>query len=451
MEIVFKFVAVSCAVVLVILACKLLNWAWLRPRRLEKFLRKQGLKGSSYRLVFGDIKDMVKAIKEAKSKTINLSDDNLPRAVPFVHQSIKKYGFRLQVHFRLEFELNAISASFILFPVLQQGMLPAFNMSCSEMIAKWEGLVFEKASCELDVWPYLQTLSSDAISRTAFGSSYEEGRLIFELQTEQAELAAQAAQSLYIPGSRFLPTKRNKKMKEISKEVQASIWSIINKRLKSIEAGEGSSDDLLGILMESNLKEIRERGNNNSGMSIMEVIEECKLFYFAGQETTSSLLVWTMVLLSKYPNWQVRAREEVNMIFYEVLRLYPPVVSLNRVIYEETKVGEMCLPAGVLLSLSLMVLQQDTELWGDDAKEFNPERFSEGVSKATKGQVSYFPFGWGPRICIGQNFAMLEAKMALAMILQRFSFTLSPSYAHAPHTVITLQPQYGAHLMLQKL
>lgn len=142
---------------------------------------------------------------------------------------------------------------------------------------------------------------------------------------------------------------------------------------------------------------------------------------------------------------------QVTMILYEVLRLYPPVIMLNRTPHKDMKLGDLLIPAGVELSLQLLMVHQDPEIWGDDAKEFNPERFSEGVSNATKnGQVAFFPFGWGPRICIGQNFALVEAKMALSMILQHFSFEVSPAHDHGPIYMITLQPEYGIHVILQK-
>ncbi|KAF3685204.1 11-oxo-beta-amyrin 30-oxidase [Capsicum annuum] len=255
-----------------------------------------------------------------------------------------------------------------------KNMFSAVHLSCSEMVSQWEEAVsMEGTSCEVDIWPYLQRLTSDVISRTAFGSNYEEGRKIFELQKEQAEHVVEATRTLYITG-----------------------W--------------------------------------------------------------------------RYPDCQVRAREEVlqvfgdgtlefdglnrlktvTMILHESLRLYPPIGALNRKIKTNTKLGELSLPAGVMLSLPILLLHHDKEIWGDDAMEFKPERFSDGVSKATKGQMTFFPFGGGPRICIGLNFAMIEAKMALAMILQRFTFELSPSYTHAPLAAITMQPQYGAPLVLHK-
>ena len=139
------------------------------------------------------------------------------------------------------------------------------------------------------------------------------------------------------------------------------------------------------------------------------------------------------------------------MILNEGLRLYTQSALLLRIIHKETKLGNLIIPAEVEIALPTILVHHDYELWGENAIQFNSERFLEGISKATKGQVSFFPFGGGPRICIGQNFALIETKMALSLILQNFSFETSSSYAHAPCSIITVQPQFGTHIILYKI
>ncbi|GMJ05359.1 cytochrome P450, family 72, subfamily A, polypeptide 15 [Hibiscus trionum] len=501
---------------LLIWGWRVLNWAWLTPKRLERCLRQQGFTGNPYRSMSGDIKQMFGLSRQTRAKPMPLSDDIEPYVTPFFHQIVNKYGkdsfvwfgTRPRVAIMDPEKIREIFTKFTDFqkvhnnPVLRllvsglanlegdhwskhrkiinpafhqdklKNMLPAFYQSCSEMISKWENMVSTEGCNEIDVWPYLVTMTRDVISRAAFGSSFEEGRRIFELLDDQLNLLIKAVQSFYIPGWRFVPTKTNRELKMKYNDIKESLREMINKREKAIKEGEESNENLLDILVESNIREIEANADRkNMGMSIDDVIEECKLFYFAGQETTSVLLVWTMILLARHPDWQTKARDEVlhvfgdnkpdadglnrlrvvTMILHEVLRLYPAVVALSRSVPKDLKLGELSLPSGTEISIPILQIHRDKEHWGDNAHEFKPERFAEGVSKATKSQVTFLPFGWGPRICIGQNFAMMEAKMALAMIVKRFWFELSPTYAHSPYSFVTLRPQHGAQIILHKL
>ncbi|OVA08360.1 Cytochrome P450 [Macleaya cordata] len=510
-----SFVLLCCAV-------RVFYTIWWKPKNLEKLLKQQGIKGTPYKILHGDRNDYVRSMQEASSKPMNLTHCIAPRVAPFTLEILQTYG-KISVfwfgttprviiwdpemikeilsnkfgHFQkpplnplielLSTGLTSLENDIwakrrrIMTPAFHleklKEMAPGFTTSCTKLIDRLNSLVSPGGSSEVDVWPELQNFTGDVISRSAFGSSFEEGKKIFELQKEQAILAIEASQSLYFPGLRYIPTKKNKRRMNLDKEMKAMIRELIDKKEQAMRNGKSSSDDLLGLLLQCNNPNDQQGNVSNSNSTIRmtteEVIEECKLFYIAGQETTSAWLTWTMVVLSMHPDWQEKAREEVfrvcgknppkfeamnhlkivNMILYEVLRLYPPVIDQLRHTYKKIKVGEIEFPAGVTISLPTIVIHHDPEFWGEDVEEFKPERFSEGVSKATTKEkaAAFFPFGWGPRICLGQNFAILEAKMALAMILQHFSFELSPSYTHAPHTIITLQPQHGAPIILHRL
>ncbi|CAN4103179.1 unnamed protein product [Withania somnifera] len=503
-----------CAIFLGIWSWRFLNWVWFMPKKLEKYLRHQGLNGNSYKLFFGDLKEGYIMSKEAKSKPMNFSHDIAPRVSPLLHKTFTKYGkvaftwfgprpavfindaemvkeifskpytfVKPENYHLINLLIKGLAAANkdtwsrhrkIINPAFHHDkvkiMVPILYSCCCDMVSKWDKIISEKGLYELDLWPNLEILTSDALSRAAFGSNYEEGKKIFDLQMELGELVMK---SFPLPGASLLPTKTNRRLKEIAREVRSSIQDIINKRLKAMEDAKAgiNYDDLLGVLLESNLRHIKEGENKNLGMNMEEIIEECEFFHFAGHESTSVLIMWALILLSKHLDWQERARHEilqvlggqkpdfddlsrlkvVNMILLETLRLYPPGVMFSRVLGETTKLGNITLPSGVQVNIPTLIIHRDQEIWGNDANEFNPERFCNGVSSATKGKFGYFPFGYGPRVCMGQNFAMLEAKVALATFLQHFAFDISPSYAHAPYLVVTLQAQHGAQVIVRKV
>lgn len=145
---------------------------------------------------------------------------------------------------------------------------------------------------------------------------------------------------------------------------------------------------------------------------------------------------------------------QLTMILNESLRLFPPVPLLVRTTARDhVKLGELDLPKGVGLYMPLVAIHHDPELWGEDFMKFKPERFAQGVGKAGKhhSAAALLAFSFGPRNCVGQAFAMQEAKVVMAMFLRQFQFRLSPSYRHAPRmTFITLPPWHGVPLVIEK-
>ncbi|KAK3419823.1 hypothetical protein EUGRSUZ_G00589 [Eucalyptus grandis] len=321
-------------------AWKVLCLFWLKPRKLERCLRRQGLNGTSYRLSFRDLRDNMRMSKQAQSQPITpFSNGIVPRLLPFFHHSIKKYGKTCftwfgpmpvltimdsdklkEIFSRInEFEKPHPKA---IVDLLASGLTniegekwvkhrkiinPAFHFE------KLKGMGEAKFG-EVDVWPDLQHLTGDVLCRAAFGVTYNQVKSILPLQQEQIALTNKFLRFTFIPGWSFLPTKLQRRMKEIDHKVKGLSEDIVTKREKGMKEGEVDGDDLLGLMLKSNMKEIHESGHQK-GLSTEDVIQECKVFHFAGQVTTSVLVTWTLILLSKYQNWQERAREEVLQVF----------------------------------------------------------------------------------------------------------------------------------------
>lgn len=260
-------------------------------------------------------------------------------------------------------------------------------------------------------------------------------------------------------------------MWKLNRQLKNSLKSIIDGRIKAKASSDGCyGDDLIGLMIEASVTKADDI-KTSPKMKTSEIMENCKTFFFAGHETTSNLLTWTTFLLSLHPEWQERLREEVlkecgmgipdadmlaklklvNMVLLEALRLYCPVIMLVRKQSEDMKLGNLMIPKETCISIPIVKIHRSKEYWGEDASEFNPMRFVNGISKAAKHPNALLAFSMGPRACIGQNFAMMEAKTVLALLLQRFSFSLCPEYKHAPVDYLTLHPQYGLPINVKPL
>uniref|UniRef100_A0A0E0AIU9 Cytochrome P450 n=1 Tax=Oryza glumipatula TaxID=40148 RepID=A0A0E0AIU9_9ORYZ len=338
-------------------------------------------------------------------------------------------------------------------------MMTMTMSDCSRsMMSEWESELGVKGGlAEIELSRRFEELTADVISHATFGSSYKEGKQVFLAQRELQFLAFSTFLTVQISGFSYLPTMKNFKTWSLDKKVRGMLMDIIMTRHANKDV-VGYGNDLLGLLLEACAP---EHGESRPQLSMDEIIDECKTFFFAGHDTTSHLLTWTMFLLSTHPDWQEKLREDIAMecgdevptgdMLNKLKMAVQPKTLIRRKVGTDIELGGIKMPEGALLTIPIATIHRDKEVWGEDADEFRLERFENGVTRAAKHPDALLSFSSGPRSCIGQNFAMIEAKAVIAMILQRFSFTLSPKYVHAPTDVITLRPKYGLPMILKSL
>ncbi|KAJ6747725.1 CYTOCHROME P450 FAMILY MEMBER [Salix koriyanagi] len=498
-----------------VLIAKILRLCWIvlwRPYAVMKSFEKQGIRGPSYSILHGTLPEMKSLLKAANETVLDTTcNDIAPRVQPHYCRWSAEYGevflfwrgvqpairiadpkLAKQIlsdksgayaqpqfdHRLLSFAGNGVGQLNGPDWVRHRSILtPAFTKDKLKLMAK------RMAACTMDMaddWKrrartadhhqYItiemseefKKLTCDIITHTAFGSNHVEGGEVFKAQDELIHHCIATMADLYIPGSRFLPTPSNRQMWKMENKVNSSLRRLIQGRLESAQAKGDSDgcygDDVLGLLVEAS-----KTTNKSLKLTMGEIIDECKQFFFSGNETTAKLLTWTIFLLSLHQEWQERLREEVltecgtgtpdadmvsklklmNMVILETLRLYCPVLETLKETSKATNLGDFLIPKGVFITIQLVQLHRSREYWGEDANDFNPLRFRNGVSQAAKHPNAFLSFGMGPRTCLGQNFAMLEVKLVLSLLLQRFSFLLSPEYKHAPANYLTMEPQYG--------
>jgi cytochrome P450 len=308
-----------------------------------------------------------------------------------------------------------------------------------------------------DVHADLMHLTLDIVARTLFGSDIGQGATaIGDLMAATTE-RYESVLGLIFPGLDRIPIPRNARLKESLKRADAVVYGIIAERKRT--NGHEAHEDLLAMLLDA-------RDDDGSRMTDVQLRDEVMTMVLAGHETTANALAWALYLLSQNPASDARLGAElasvlggrlpalddlpnlpyVGHVVSEALRLYPPAWAIGREVAEPFDLRGIWFPKGAQLYFSQWVVHRDARYF-DDPEAFRPERWADGLAKRLP-RFAYFPFGGGPRACIGNAFATMEAALVLATLAQRFRFTLAPGHRVATRASITLRPRYGMRMKL---
>lgn len=291
-------------------------------------------------------------------------------------------------------------------------------------------------------------------------------RCLFNVEAEKTDIISSAmnllmrnatgARMLLPPMARYLPTPSMIALRHAVGQLEQTVYDIIAAR----RASSTDSGDLLSMLM-------NVRDEDGSGMSDKQLRDEVLTFLLAGHETTALALSWTWHLLSQHPEVEEKLHAELRQVLSgrspefkdfpalaytdrvlkESMRLYPPAWSLARTAIKDFELRGYKIPAGANIVMSQWIMHRNPTYFADPEK-FDPDRWLDPVMQKLPRFV-YFPFGGGPRLCIGNMFAMMEAMLLLATIAQRFRLRLAPDHPVIPVPSFTLRPKHGIRMTLE--
>ena len=293
-------------------------------------------------------------------------------------------------------------------------------------------------------------LSLDIAGRTLLGSDLREAT---EVVDRYARLAlAQLNYRVLHPLSPlpFLPTPATRRYRDAVRRIDRTLAGIVERR----RADPGGSRDLLGMLLSAG-------DGDEPGLSDAEIRDQAKTLLITGHETTGATLAWFWYCLAGRPDVEARVREEIGavvgdrpprmedlqalvytrQVLNETLRLYPPAPWLGRQARDACDVNGYPVPRGAVVCVSPFVTHRHPDFW-DDPERFDPDRFSPAAVRQ-RAKTAFFPFGSGPRFCVGQAFATMEMLLVISVVLPRWHFTLEPGAVVRPQVRGTLQTAFG--------
>ncbi len=321
------------------------------------------------------------------------------------------------------------------------------------MLASW------KDGQGLDAHEAMMRLTLDIVAKTLFDTdvSREAEDVGAALHVLMGKFFRQAAFALLLPSSIPIPTTRH--LQRAVGQLDKVIYEIIRRR----RASAAISGDLLSVLLQA-------QDDEGLGMTDRQLHDEIMTLFLAGHETTANALSWTWLLLGQHPEVEEKLAEELRrvlggrapaasdlprltyteMILREAMRLYPPVWVIGRRALAAFRLGEYELPAGTNVLMSQLITQRDARYF-PEPERFDPDRWrTNDPRNVSLPRFAYFPFGGGPRVCIGAGFALMEAILLLATIAQHFRLALVPGQTIAKLPSVTLRPKSGIRVILHR-